>query len=106
MWRGRRVIETVPRSLPAPQHVELDQKVADVLNWFPETSPVFERYGFEPLRHPMLRRTLARQVTLRQAAKFRGVPAEALLFDLNQAIVHTAPAHQRSVHLTVLSNGE
>jgi len=59
--------------------------VADVLAWFPQTEEVFLRYGFAPLKNPLLRRTLARRVTLRQAAKVGGVPVEELLADLNRA---------------------
>lgn len=69
-----------------PSRIESRHVVADVLAWFPETEPVFERHGFVALRQPMLRRTLARQVTLAQAARLGGVPEQALLDDLNASI--------------------
>jgi hypothetical protein len=47
--------------------------VADVLGRYPQTATVFDRYGFVALRNPVARRTLARGVTLKQAAGIRRV---------------------------------
>jgi hypothetical protein len=56
-------------------------------DWFPETEPVFLDHGFTAIRQPLLRRTVARQITLAQAASLRGVPLEEWLAALNRAIV-------------------
>jgi multisubunit Na+/H+ antiporter MnhB subunit len=64
-----------------PQHI-----VADVLDWFPETLPVFERHGFTALRQPLLRKTLARQVTLAQASRMKSVNIDEFLNDLNHMV--------------------
>jgi hypothetical protein len=69
-----------------PVRIEPGHIVADVLGWFPETGPVFDRHGFTALRQPMLRRMLAHQVTLAQAARLNGVRADLLVEDLNAAI--------------------
>ena len=59
--------------------------VADILRWFPQTSAVFDRYGFAPLRNPVARLTVARGVTLRQAASMRRVSLPQLVSDLSAA---------------------
>ena len=63
--------------------IEANHRVADVLEWFPQTEDVFLRHGFTALKNAVLRRTLARQVTVAQAAALRGVGLTALLNDLN-----------------------
>lgn len=78
----------------APKRIEPGHHVADVLDWFPATEPVFMQYGFTLLKQPLLRRTLARGVTRAHAASFRGVPAQEFLDSLNRAIgieAHCAP---------------
>jgi hypothetical protein len=80
--------------------------VADVLAWFPETEPVFLDRGFTAIQQPLLRRTVARQVTLAQAAALRGVPLEELLAALNRAMAaqDRAPSACQS-DLTVIQIG-
>lgn len=68
-----------------PPHIVEDHRVADVLVWFPQTEEIFYRHGFTPLKNPLLRRTLARRVTLRQAAKLHGVAVDEFVRDLNAA---------------------
>lgn len=70
---------------PVPARIEAEHRVYDVLTWFPATLEVFNRYGFTLLNNPWLRRTLARQVSVRQAAMLRSVDLEALLEDLRAA---------------------
>jgi hypothetical protein len=60
--------------------------VAEVLDWFPETESLFLTFGFTAIRRPLLRRTIARQVTLAQAASLRGVSLDELLAALNGAV--------------------
>jgi len=68
---------------PSPVRIKAEHRVADVLDWFPSTLPVFLRHGFTALKSPMLRQTLARQVTVAQASALRGVDLPTLLDDLN-----------------------
>jgi NnrS protein/Domain of unknown function (DUF1858) len=84
-----------PADTPAPERIEPGHRVAEVLDWFPETLPVFERSGFSLLRQPRLRRTLARQVTIERAAALRGVETAALIESLNAAIA--GRRHSQSV---------
>jgi metal-sulfur cluster biosynthetic enzyme len=60
-------------------------KVATVLERYPQTLEVFLRYGFAPLANPVLRKTMARVVTIEQACRREGVDMEALLRDLRKA---------------------
>jgi hypothetical protein len=69
----------------APDHISPGMYVADVLNWFPQTVPVFDAFGFTLLRNPVARRTMARGVTLAQAASFRGVDLDHFLAALAAA---------------------
>jgi hypothetical protein len=71
---------------PPPKQIEGQHRVAEVLDWFPETESVFVQKGFTAIRQPLLRRTVARQVTLAQAAALRNVPLDELLAALNTAI--------------------
>ena len=92
MHRGR-VLDrrTTGPAGAAPARVEAGQRVADVLGWFPRSEPVFRRHGFTALSNPLLRRTLARQVTIGQAAALRGVDLATLLHDLNAATLVLPP---------------
>lgn len=83
---------------PKPLMIAADHKVADVLNWFPETLPVFESFGFTLLRNPLLRRTLARQVSLAQASSVRKVELATLLYALNSAIPETCSGKHACGH--------
>jgi hypothetical protein len=88
--------------VPPPRQTRPDQiaehhHVADVLAWYPQTEAVFLQHGFTALHNPVLRRTLARQVSIRQAAALRGAELEALLEALNATIPRGFPV------LTVIS---
>ncbi len=70
---------------PQPPSIDPKTKVADLLRDFPQTLPVLLKMGFEPLRNPIARRTVAKLFTLEQAAAFRGVPLDTLLGALRRA---------------------
>ncbi|HEX8910777.1 MAG TPA: DUF1858 domain-containing protein, partial [Humisphaera sp.] len=76
MLEGRRAAAESAAAAPTstkPERVTPDHVVADVLAWFPATAEVFDRRGFTPLRNMVMRRTIARAVTVRQAATVRGI---------------------------------
>jgi hypothetical protein len=62
------------------QHV-----VAEVLDVHPELLPTFVAFGFRALQNPLLRRTLARVVTIEQACRRVGVELPAFLAALTAA---------------------
>jgi uncharacterized protein involved in response to NO len=57
-------------------------KVADVLANYPQSLPIFLHHGFSPLANPVLRKTMARVVTLEQACRREGVDLDGLLDEL------------------------
>jgi len=57
-------------------------KVADVLERYPQALEIFLRHGFAPLQNPVLRRTMARVVTLEQACRREGVELNRFLAEL------------------------
>lgn len=69
---------------PIPERIEAGHVVADVLQWYPESLAVFERFGFTMLRKPAVRRAMAHRVTLGQVAAMRSVDITAMLDSLNQ----------------------
>ena len=59
-------------------------RVADVLARYPQSLSVFLRNGFSPLANPVLRKTMARVVTLEQACRREGVNLDELLRELSK----------------------
>lgn len=93
MVRGKREVnESAAATVPSGPVGE-DWLVLDVLRWLPQSAPVFDRHGFTLLRNPIARRTVARGVTLKQAARLRGVDMERLLADLRA--VQSAPSEAK-----------
>ena len=89
------------KARPRPARIEPGHFVTDVLEWFPPTAGVFEQHRFTMLNQPMLRRTLARGVTLGQAARLRGGDEARFLRDLNDAAGLAPPPPAPRVELTV-----
>lgn len=73
--------------IDAPRHVELEitpqTKVAEVLASYPQSLQIFLNHGFGPLANPILRKTMARVVTLEQACRREGVNLNDLLAELS-----------------------
>lgn len=99
MRRGKR-LEREPEPAEAqlnarPCTIDPDMRVTDVLGWFPQTAGVFDSYGFTLLRNPVARRTVARGVTIAQAARLRDVDVQALLASLRRAALPTDQSADR-----------
>jgi len=62
-----------------------DRTVASILESVPGADGVLLRFGFGGIENPLLRRTVARAVTLRAACRMRGVDLEELMAALEQA---------------------
>ncbi|MEX0886956.1 MAG: NnrS family protein [Phycisphaeraceae bacterium] len=89
MWRGRHtaaMADERPDHAVTPARLASHHIVADVVHWHPQTIDVLVALGFTPVRSRLLRRTLARRVTLAQAAMIGRIPLADLLAALNQAI--------------------
>lgn len=66
-------------------------KVAEVLEQCPQSLGVFLHHGFTPLANPVLRRTMARAVSLEQACRREGVALDELLEELRKAATAEQP---------------
>ncbi|MCI0457983.1 MAG: NnrS family protein [Gemmataceae bacterium] len=85
-----------PLTLPSPpseggegrvrggEPIAAGHRVGAVLDRYPALLPVFLSFGFKPLASPVLRRTVARRITLAAACRFLGVDVQALLDALNR----------------------
>ncbi|MFS8085175.1 MAG: DUF1858 domain-containing protein [Acidobacteriota bacterium] len=103
MRAGKRLERSI--SLPRPETLrrfELSPqiKVAELLERYPETLQVFLRHGFSPLANPILRKTMARVVTIEQACRREGVDLQSLFAELNQ-IVRAGDARTSPALLTI-----
>jgi hypothetical protein len=91
LWR---LMDRRPADAPKarPARITPDLRVADIAEWYPALLEVFDRFGFKELRNPLLRRTLARRVTVRMACDLRHVPEDRFIEALNEAL----PSHAES----------
>lgn len=83
--------------LSGPIHAGM--RVGWLVEQAPSTLPVFYEFGFDLLKQPYLRRTVARVTTIRQACRRLGVNEEELLTRLNQALFATGSRSTTSVTL-------
>jgi hypothetical protein len=63
--------------------ITAENRVGDVLTVYPGLLDTFVAFGFKPLRNPLLRKTLARRVTIAQACRMMDVDTLKLLEVLN-----------------------
>jgi hypothetical protein len=75
---------------PAVGRVPLspDVRVSALLGAHAEALPILIEAGFAPLANPLLRRTLARMITLRKACAMNGIDLESLMARLRAACPH------------------
>jgi hypothetical protein len=59
-------------------------RVGDVLDRYPQSLEIFVRRGFTPLRNPVLRKTMARVITIEQACRRERVDLSDLLGELSR----------------------
>jgi heme/copper-type cytochrome/quinol oxidase subunit 4 len=85
LWRIMNRSEEVlaMRSSNAP--ITQDEMIASIVERYPETLPILLDKGFTPLENPMLRKTLARTVSLRAAARIKDLDPDDLVEELNEA---------------------
>jgi len=75
-------------------------KVGDVLARYPQSLEIFVHSGFTPLRNPVLRKTMARAITIEQACRREGVNQSELLRELRQMTESVAQAPVVSITRT------
>lgn len=76
---------TAARTAAKPAITET-ANVAAVLEAYPQLLSVFVRHGFGALQNPVARKTVARFITVGQAAKKHGVDESVFLEELNHAL--------------------
>jgi hypothetical protein len=77
---------TPPAARPAGALVEAGDRVGDVLDRYPELLDTFLALGFRPLASSVLRRTIARRVTIEQACRLLALDVASVLTALNHAL--------------------
>jgi hypothetical protein len=65
--------------------IEGGHRVGDLLDRYPELLPTFIELGFRPLANPVLRRTVARTVSVAQACRHLGLDLSHVIDVLNRA---------------------
>lgn len=78
--------QSAAETSPRPDVIQAGDVVADVLDWYPETTQLFIDFGFRAATNPVMRRTVARQVTLQRACDMHNIDAELFVAALNYAI--------------------
>ncbi len=102
LWRIMNGWRPASDPLSRPERITADDRIGAVLEWFPQTLPVLVDKGFAPLANPVARRTIARAITVRQAAVHHNLDVEELVADLNRAALETdACGTVRTVALTI-----
>jgi MFS family permease len=73
-------------SLKFVQHFDITPhtKVGEVLAHYPQSLEIFVSRGFGALRNPVLRKTMARAITIEQACRREGVDLAGLLVELKR----------------------
>jgi hypothetical protein len=91
LWRimaGRLRANEVPGACPRFARgdvIEAENHVGEILDAHPELLSVFLSFGFQPLKNPLLRKTVAKRVTLSVACRMMGVDVGQLIDALNKA---------------------
>jgi hypothetical protein len=80
-------------------------KVGDVLACYPQSLDVFVRRGFTLLRNPVLRKTMARAITIEQACRRENVDINELLNELRQTVSDTNRSSAPLVSITRIDQG-
>jgi hypothetical protein len=84
LWRlmaSRTIPQAAPRGV-----ITAESTVASIAEEFPKTLEVFDQFGFKELRNPLLRKTVARRVTVRMACGMKHVDEGKLLAALRECI--------------------
>jgi hypothetical protein len=73
VWKEKDIEEAVEGDI-----VEVDEKtnVGKLIEMYPETVEVLASYGFTPLKNPVLRKTLAKTISLGRAKMLKGLSDE------------------------------
>ncbi len=92
LWRS---MNQAPQSCAVSERVSLDAqtKVADVIDCYPETLPVFLQFGFTLIDNPVARRVFARSISVEQACRLKHVDCTQFLETLRASVAGAAGAN-------------
>ncbi len=104
---GKR-LEKESSALDLFKHLDItpDTKVGEVLARYPQSLEIFVGRGFSLLRNPVLRKTMARAITIEQACRREGVDLPALLGELKELASKDRGDPGRLVSITSLGHGQ
>ena len=85
LWRIMNGWNPAAEPVERPTAITADDKIGLVIEWFPATLPVLLAKGVAPLANPIMRRTMARAISVRTAAAHQQLNLEQLLAELNDA---------------------
>ncbi|HWB85315.1 MAG TPA: DUF1858 domain-containing protein [Bryobacteraceae bacterium] len=77
---------------PHPISLTLSARVSEVADAYPETVPVFLEFGFQMITNPMMRKTVARSVSLDQACRLHHVDCAKFIAALRDAVARNRAA--------------
>jgi len=83
-----------------PLDITPDTKVGEVLARYPASLEIFVRRGFPLLRNPVLRKTMARAITIEQACRRERVDLAGLLDEIRQLVETDRNKPERLVSIT------
>lgn len=89
LWQsmeGRGKAPTRKVAVTAHGPITADMMVADVIDKYPETLEVFLKHGFAQLANPVLRKTMAKMITIEKATQIHPMDVNMLLEELNTAV--------------------
>jgi hypothetical protein len=81
-------------------------RVGDVLARYPQSLEIFVRRGFTPLRNAVLRKTMARVITIEQACRREGVDLTDLLNELEQMAADEKVNAAQFVSITLIDQAQ
>ena len=95
-----------PTVLTEAFQISAQTKVGDVLQRYPETLAIFLRHGFTPLSNPVLRKTLARAITIEQACRRENTDMTSLIMELKAVAEGAQPTATPPVTITRINQAQ
>ena len=103
LWRSMN-ITPVRWSLPVQVSVTAQTKVAEVIDRYPQTRPIFLKFGFTMIDNPVAREVFARSVSLEQACRLKHVDCQEFLRALEASTLAAETRPDALVQLSVKAN--
>ncbi|MBI3694792.1 MAG: DUF1858 domain-containing protein, partial [Acidobacteria bacterium] len=86
LWRAMSHKPALAETVQGEVSIAPQTHVFDIITRYPQTTPVFQAFGFTLINNPVARRVFARQVTLEQACRLKHVQYPVFAGALEQCI--------------------